>query len=183
MRGGRRSGRRFVGRGGGGSGWMGGWMWGWGGGGGGRLEVCGGGFFVFCGGGDGYWVWVLRGVGSSAVWADLWCRVLELSGLARLREALETNDWEGVDGEGLEVGEEEEEGFEAEAAEVEREMLEMRMAVYGAGEGLEDERGEAGVEGEEEDEGQDIQVEELESMMLKMQAIRGTFFQSTRGVF
>lgn len=97
-----------------------------------------------------------------------------MSGLARLREALETNDWEGVDGEGLEVGEEEEEGFEAEAAEVEREMLEMRMAIYEAGEALEEDGVDEGVEGEEEHEGEDIQVEELESMMLKMQAIRGT---------
>lgn len=85
--------------------------------------------------------------------------------------------------EGLELGEEEEEGFEAEAAEVEREMLEMRMAIYEAGEGLEEDGVKEGVEGEEEHEGEDIQVEELESMMLKMQAIRGTFFQPTRGVF
>lgn len=63
-------------------------------------------------------------------------------------------------------------GFEAEVKEVEREMLEMRRAIYVSGEG----RGDDGVEGaeeEEEEEERDIQVEELESMMLKMQAIRG----------
>ncbi|SLM37748.1 Alpha/gamma-adaptin-binding protein p34 [Lasallia pustulata] len=106
-------------------------------------------------------------------------RLWELTGLARLKEALETNDWEGDDAdglgfEGLDLGEDDgdgEGGFEAEVKEVEREMLEMRRAIYVSGEG----RGDDGVEGaeeEEEEEERDIQVEELESMMLKMQAIR-----------
>lgn len=57
--------------------------------------------------------------------------------------------------------------------EVEREMLEMRRAIYESGEGREDDGVEGADEKEEEEEGRDIQVEELESMMLKMQAIRG----------
>lgn len=48
-------------------------------------------------------------------------------------------------------------GFGAEAAEVEREMMGLKMAVNGA---------------EESDEGGDEGVEELENMMLKMQAIK-----------
>ncbi|KAA6408692.1 MAG: hypothetical protein FRX48_07774 [Lasallia pustulata] len=105
---------------------------------------------------------------------------LELTGLARLKEALETNDWEGDDAdglgfEGLDLGEDDgdgEGGFEAEVKEVEREMLEMRRAIYESGEGREDDGVEGADEKEEEEEGRDIQVEELESMMLKMQAIR-----------
>ena len=105
-----------------------------------------------------------------------------MTGLARLKEALETNDWEGDDADGLgfeelDLGEDDgdgEGGFEAEAKEVEREMLEMRRAIYESGEGGEDDGGEGAEEEEEEEEvGEDNQVEELESMMLKMQAIRG----------
>lgn len=50
-----------------------------------------------------------------------------------------------------------ENGFSAEAAEVEREMMELKMTVNGA---------------EGSDEGADEGVEELENMMLKMQAIK-----------
>ena len=117
-----------------------------------------------------------RDRGKSIAWADHGA-LLELTGIARLKEALETNDWEGGDDdelglEGLDFGEaDKEEGFDAEAAEVEREMFEMRRAIYEPGEGQEEE----GIA----DEGEDSKVEELESMMLQMQAIRGMFVNST----
>ena len=78
----------------------------------------------------------------------------------------------------MDIGEDDgdgEAGFKAEAAEVEREMFEMRRAIYESREGQGEEE-EVGTEEQEDEEGGDIQVEELESMMLKMQAIRGTFF-------
>lgn len=50
-----------------------------------------------------------------------------------------------------------EDGFGAEAAEVEREMMRLRLALNGA---------------EGSDEGEDEGVEELDNMMLKMQAIK-----------
>lgn len=105
-------------------------------------------------------------------------QLLELTGMARLKEALETNDWESGDTdelelEGLELGAED--GFEAEAAEVEREMLEMGRAIHEAEKGIGEEDGV-----EEEEGGEYVQVEELESMILKMRAIRGTFSQSTQ---
>lgn len=86
-------------------------------------------------------------------------------GIARLREALEAYEWDSGGGD-VDVDELEEElgledGFGAEAAEVEREMVGLKMAVRR--EGGEDEE-----DGEEEEEG----VEELENMMLKMQAIK-----------
>ncbi|MCJ1298677.1 hypothetical protein MMC08_001467 [Hypocenomyce scalaris] len=114
---------------------------------------------------DGGWEWVdgeLEGSGRGEFG--------ELTGIARLKEALETNDWEGGDNdelglEGLDFGEaDRDEGFDAEAAEVEREMFEMRRAIYEPGEGQEEE----GIA----DEVEDSKVEELESMMLQMQAIR-----------
>jgi len=94
-------------------------------------------------------------------------------GIERLREALETNDWEsnelseGIAPENLDEEDEGGEGsigFSKEAAEMEMEMFGMKQAIYG---GSNDE--EIG-----EDEGQDEDVEQLQAMMLKMQAVRGT---------
>ena len=80
-------------------------------------------------------------------------------GIARLREALEAHEWEGGDGDALSDDLEfaSEDGFGAEAAQIEREMMGLKMAVHG-----DEESGESGDEG----------VEELENMMLKVQAIK-----------
>lgn len=87
----------------------------------------------------------------------------EKTGIPRLLEALEANEWDsgeaGADADALsdELGLED--GFGAEAAQMEREMTELKMAV----------QGKEGVDGEE---GGDEEVQELENMILKMQAIK-----------
>ncbi|KAI9860748.1 MAG: hypothetical protein M1813_005671 [Trichoglossum hirsutum] len=102
----------------------------------------------------------------------------ELVGLERIREALEANDWaadddiEGLDG--LDDSDEDREqgsGFSAEAAEMEREMFGLKIAIHGGGDGSAQKLGE---EEEEGDDGQDeeFQVEQLEAMMLRMQAVK-----------
>lgn len=103
----------------------------------------------------------------------------ELQGLARLREALESNEWENVDDlgedeEGLDflgedsAGEEEEgvrkdetRGFRLERTQMESEFAGLKMAMAGAAD-----------EGGEDEEGGAEQVEELERMMLRMTAAR-----------
>ena len=103
------------------------------------------------------WLW-------GRLWADDLCggRV-EKVGIARLKEALEAHEWDAGVGDGdVDDLEEElgiEDGFGAEAAEVQREMVGLKMAVRRE-------------EGEEEGDGADEGVEELENMMLKMQAIK-----------
>jgi hypothetical protein len=93
-------------------------------------------------------------------------------GIERLREALETNDWESnelgeeLSLEDLEDGGEEGEGsigFGIEAAEMEMEMFGMKQAIYGGNNGEE----------MDDEEGQDEEVEQLQAMMLRMQAVRG----------
>lgn len=81
----------------------------------------------------------------------------EKIGIERLKEALETCEWEGVDGDTTSDDAGLEDGFGAEAAEVEREMMGLKMVVNGA---------------EGSDEGADEGVEELENMMLKLRAIK-----------
>lgn len=74
-----------------------------------------------------------------------------------MKEALEACEWEGAQ---LDTGSDDleyENGFGAEAAEIEREMIGLKMAVN---------------EAEGSDNGDDEGVEELENMMLKMQAIK-----------
>lgn len=84
----------------------------------------------------------------------------EKVGIVRLKEALEAHEWDAgggdVDVDDLEEELGVEDGFGAEAAEVQREMVGLKMAVRRE---------------DEEDEG-DEGVEELENMMLKMQAIK-----------
>lgn len=93
----------------------------------------------------------------------------EKVGLERLKEALEANEWEGgieeVDSLSDDLGIEED-GFGAEAAQMEREMMGLKMVVNRDGheDGLEDEQ--------KEEENGDEGVEEMERMMLKMQAIK-----------
>lgn len=95
----------------------------------------------------------------------------EPTGIDRVKEALETTEWDGADDEfgdilgeeGLgdmdESGEGEWGAFSVEEAEMNRELLGMKTAVNG------------GDAGDEEDEA--LQVEELERMMGKLQAIKG----------
>ena len=98
-------------------------------------------------------------------------------GLERIREALEANDWTANDDDGLDsllLDEddegEQETGFDAEAAELEREMLGLKMAIHGGrGSGLGEEEGGDDDDGEDEE----FQVEQLESVMLRMQALKG----------
>lgn len=87
-------------------------------------------------------------------------------GIARLREALETTEWEAADAglgdlgdlNGLALADDDELGvFAAEEAEMSMELMGMKSAVHGAGS----------------DEDEAAQVEELERMMLKLQAIKG----------
>ena len=100
----------------------------------------------------------------------------EKVGVERLREVLETNEWEG----GKEGGYEDEDegegeegggmGMGVEVGELRGEMMELRGVGEEEGVG-----GEAGgeVEGEEgEEDGGDEEVRALEGMMLKMQAVR-----------
>src|SRR6187402_3179439 len=100
-------------------------------------------------------------------------------GVERLKEALEANDWEGSDELGDAIDPEDFDGdsdgersigFGLDAidrAEMEREMLGMKQAIYGAG------RGDG--EDDEEEDPSDKDVEDLQAMMLKMQAVRGKF--------
>lgn len=103
----------------------------------------------------------------------------ERRGVARLREVLETNEWEGVDGDdeaGLEdaVGESmhdsgdgEDVGFTLERVQMEREFAGLKMGLR---------EGEVDVDG---DGNEARQVEEMERMMGKMMAVRGmSFFRS-----
>ena len=83
-----------------------------------------------------------------------------------MKEALEAHEWDAGGGD-VDVDELEEElgledGFGAEAAEVEREMVGLKMAV----------RREGGEDGEDKEGDEEDGVEELENMMLKMQAIK-----------
>ncbi|KAL2048117.1 hypothetical protein N7G274_000028 [Stereocaulon virgatum] len=89
----------------------------------------------------------------------------EKIGIPRLLEALEANEWDSGDGEvDGDLTEDElglEDGFGAEAAQMEREMMGLKMAVHGeecvgAGDG----------------EGGDEDVQDMENMILKMQAIK-----------
>ncbi|KAG0648660.1 Small nuclear ribonucleoprotein Sm D3 [Hyphodiscus hymeniophilus] len=95
----------------------------------------------------------------------------EPTGLGRLKEALESNDWEGDDESGevdLEDFDEEDDeaegskGFGIDAEEMEMEMAGMKRAIYGGGLDLEE---------DENDDDQDDEVEKLQTMMLKMQAV------------
>jgi hypothetical protein len=100
---------------------------------------------------------------------------IEPQGLARLKEALEANDWGGGGGEEedeLHVSDLEgsdEEGsldFGISIDEMKDEMAGMKQAIYGGG---------AGERSDEIDPEQDKEVEKLQAMMLKMQAVRGLF--------
>lgn len=99
-------------------------------------------------------------------------------GIERLKEALETNDWEGADElnstvelDDLEGGEDDEGegsvGFGIDPAEMADEMSGMKRAIYG---------GSLGASGDEDEEADDDdEVEKLQAMMLKMQAVRGKY--------
>lgn len=95
-------------------------------------------------------------------------------GIARIKEALEANEWaadEEPDVDALGLYDDDDEGFEgtfaAEEAEIGMEIMGMKTAVNGGDTVRE-------ALGGEEDDGAE-QVEELERMMLKMQAIRGAW--------
>ncbi|KAI9777852.1 MAG: hypothetical protein M1839_008529 [Geoglossum umbratile] len=117
------------------------------------------------------WDEVCRAVGFEYVDAEARGRneFGEPTGLERIKEALEANDWAAADDDTLLPEDEAESGFGAEAAELEREMVGLKMAIYGGGE-------EEGEEEEEEEDGgaggQEFQVEQLEAVMLRMQAVR-----------
>ena len=123
------------------------------------------------GGDDGEGGYVSGGVGDGNEFG-------EKVGMARLREALEANEWEAGDGdefEGLDdlgFGDDDDAtlGFGQEAEEAQMEMWGLRGALregeQEGGEGM-DEEGEAG-----EKEGDDQAVQELEAMMMKMQAVK-----------
>ena len=95
-----------------------------------------------------------RGIGTSVLILALG---IEKIGIERLKEALEACEWEGADIDTVSEDLGLDDGFGAEAAEVERELMGLKRTVNG-GEGF--------------DEGEDEGVEELESMMLKMQTIK-----------
>ncbi|TGO55896.1 hypothetical protein BOTNAR_0235g00080 [Botryotinia narcissicola] len=96
----------------------------------------------------------------------------EPMGLERLKEALEANEWEGGDddGEGIDLGDFEDDGdddksigFGIEVAEMEMEMFGMKQEIYGKSSGK--------TNPEEEIENEDG-VEQLEALMLRMQAVK-----------
>lgn len=100
---------------------------------------------------------------------------LEPLGKARLKEALEANDWEAVgldddfDLDALDEDDEGSTGFGMEATELEMEMFGMKTAVRGTAENEDESSGEPTEEKEED-------VEQLEAMMLRLQAVRGKSF-------
>lgn len=92
-------------------------------------------------------------------------------GMARFKEALEANDWEGpddlddvMDPEDFDENDTRA-GFGAEAAEMEMEMFGMKEAIHGG----------SGPQAENEGVDNDEEVEKLQALMLKMQAVRGMF--------
>ena len=99
-------------------------------------------------------------------------------GIARIKEALQANDWDGGEGEeflseSLDLGsdDEDEDGGivpKAEVAQIEREMFGMRDAIYGQRPGQ-----------SREDDGQDeeLKVEELERLMVKVQVVKGESYR------
>lgn len=102
------------------------------------------------------------------------CFGAEHVGVARIKEALEANDWGGGDGDDFQsdtpgFGSDEEDndevGLGAEAAEIRREMFGMREAIYGqsSSQDLEEDNGED----------EELKVEELERLMVKVQVIKG----------
>lgn len=127
--------------------------------------------------------WILRRRGGTSIrvcplfhFLDTRLNLAEPMGMERLKEALEANDWEGNDELGdaidLEAFDDDSDagsiGFGLDAKdreEMEREMRGMKQAIYGGGDG----------EDEEEDPS-DKDVEDLQAMMLKMQAVRGKLF-------
>ncbi|TVY20178.1 Increased recombination centers protein 6 [Lachnellula arida] len=99
----------------------------------------------------------------------------EPMGLERLKEALETNDWEGADeldpvidlGD-LDAGDDEDAGsigFGIDPTEMADEMAGMKRAIYGSSLGEDF--------GGDEDAEDDNEVEKMQAMMLKLQAVRG----------
>jgi hypothetical protein len=106
--------------------------------------------------------------------------VPEFVGVERLKEALETNEWDGNDDVGGEVDLDELEadddekgegslGFGIDPTEMEEEMSGMKQAIYGGWDGEEDEIGDEAAG--------DKEIEQLQAMMLKMQAVRGKSLQ------
>ncbi|PKY02680.1 hypothetical protein P168DRAFT_189279 [Aspergillus campestris IBT 28561] len=118
----------------------------------------------------------------------------EYQGMTRIREVLETHDWNGssetvsgdvgvghdddlekyllgLDGDGGESDiDDEDTGFGLEVNELEREMVGLRMAIENGGDvGLDSEVG-GGEDDEDED---DLRVDSLGGLMLRMQAIKG----------
>lgn len=106
-------------------------------------------------------------------------REVELLGVDRLREALESNDWDGNDDlesgailDDLEAGDEDDDetgslGFGIDPSEAKEEMAGMKQAIYSGSGGGEDEI--------EDEETGDKEIQQLQAMMLKMQAVRGKF--------
>ena len=112
--------------------------------------------------------------------ADACSNGLERTGLARLKEALEANEWtiddEGEEGFGIEeelgLGLEEEEGLGVELGGEGKEAEgEMRKPILGREDDLEDDLREGAWEGGDEE------VRQLERMMLKMHAVKGECFR------
>jgi len=95
----------------------------------------------------------------------------EPMGKARMKEALEANDWEGVDPDDdfdldtLDQDDEGSTGFGIEANELEMEMFGMKNAIRGSAEDKDETTDEPAEEKEED-------VDQLEAMMLKLQAVR-----------
>lgn len=116
---------------------------------------------------------------SKVVW---WCEELteltrysEKTGIPRLREALEANDWAGDDDEldldGLGIDSDDEDGgFSAEATELEMEMFGMKRAILEGGDVGEEFRK------NDDEEGDEDRVDDLEGLMMRMQGIKGRPF-------
>ncbi|KAK4691169.1 hypothetical protein P7C71_g5774, partial [Lecanoromycetidae sp. Uapishka_2] len=120
----------------------------------------------------GMWEWIDGGLdgaeaGNNGIKEDARNEFGEKVGLERLKEALEANEWDGGDpdtdalSDDLGLGEN---GFGAEAAQIERELMGLKMAVNSGA----NEDGSKDPQEEVEDES----VEEMERMMLKIQAIK-----------
>jgi hypothetical protein len=105
-------------------------------------------------------------------------RVVEFVGVKRLREALETTDWETDDTLGFDeldgTEDDPESGspaeFDIELTEMNRELLQLKTSL-GDGSDVEDD-----------DDVQESKLENLTSMMASLQAIRGTMFPRSKAL-
>ena len=125
-------------------------------------------------------------LGGGLVVVMMMLMIVELQGMRRIKEVLETHEWAATEGgepgllddgfddelerELLGLDDETETGFGLEVDELQREMVGLRMAIERGGDGFDDE--------DEEDE--ELRVDAVEALLLRMRAIKGNTFPLSR---